>query len=475
MAAIYQSVVETVEKILGGLVRPSSTEPPYARKWVPDYTRIVGELIAKVFIGIWAAIKGIAGLRWYHVLFPPLAVYYFASLWLAGFVGIPPLVQRDSPAPWFDRYVGLTAYPNAGNPLSKKTGMWWIPKSSLTWAFTHGLMVRGLTSLQMFTMVLLFFPQLMLASFWRCCQFRFNFGAWKPNKANNGQSYLAIINTSLGAYWDNDASAFVYHDVVIISTNSVDQTKFSKITIFCDHDEKVVLKMVIDAAADPVKRIKASTIVLEGEKDAEEISIFITQIGALQTHPQVHWWANGVQEVQQWPLRETSNKWTQFLNYLSCFQSLFFYHGDFINDTLLLAENLSGGMPMHNVMPEKLIQNSVMHQMTYEARNLLREHFKKAGTPISESELNCLMCATIFHAADHHYLNKYACRNGLSDILQNDFRTMRLCIVGGYRWIGTRFLCKQYPEDPVCTILYKTALKHDPEFANGLLTMGIAI
>eukprot|EP00658_Telonema_sp_P-2_P073180 TRINITY_DN6222_c0_g1_i4.p1 TRINITY_DN6222_c0_g1~~TRINITY_DN6222_c0_g1_i4.p1 ORF type:complete len:127 (-),score=41.01 TRINITY_DN6222_c0_g1_i4:982-1362(-) len=83
---------------------------------------------------------------------------------------------------------------------------------------------------------------------------------------------------------------------------------------------------------------------------------------------------------------------------------------------------------------------------------------------------------TLYHSADHHYTDKYLACSGISETLKTDFRVMRLCLVAGYRWIGFKFLCKQYcEEDAVCKILYEIAMKHDPELAEGILTIGISI
>ena len=465
----------------------SSGKKSYALKWVPDYSRMIGSLVCQFFLGIAAMIKGIPELQWYHILFPPAGIQYFASLWLAGFVNIPDqkFPKKNDPE-WFARYVHLK---DESNPTNGKKGMWWIPQTNVRWAMTHGLMLQGLSHIQMFSMVLLFFPQLMFSSMWRCLQHRFKFGAWKPNKANAHQTYLALVNTSLATYYNSDEGAFIYYDVIILADRNKGQRKFSTAKIFCNHEDGVVERMELTVEADRVFGVESDFILLNAIDDTismskfhnassgarEQIAMLVVQIGALMTHPQVHWWANGVCEVKQWGLHKKSGVWVQFLNYLAAFQSLFFYHAPFVNDTDLLARNLVGGMPVHSKMPKEMLQWSKMHKMTMEARELLKAHFSTISPPITDGELNCLMCATIYHAADHHYLDKHSARNGLCDILQTDFRTMRICIVAGYRWIGTKFLCKQYLDDPVCKILYDVALKHDPEFANGILTMGIAI
>eukprot|EP00658_Telonema_sp_P-2_P074158 TRINITY_DN6334_c0_g1_i15.p1 TRINITY_DN6334_c0_g1~~TRINITY_DN6334_c0_g1_i15.p1 ORF type:complete len:509 (-),score=195.77 TRINITY_DN6334_c0_g1_i15:433-1959(-) len=470
----------------------SASKKPYAMKWVPDYARMIASLVAQFFVGIDTMVRGIPGLQWFHIVFPPLGIKYFASLWLAGFVNIPDEVPRDDfSADWFTRYVKLVKLPNEdSSPTTEKKGLWWIPQTDVRWAMTHGLMQRGISHFNMFCLVLLFFPQLMVGSMWRCLQHHFNFGAWKPNKADAHQTYLAIVNTSLATYYNDKEDAFIYYDVIILADRNKGQRKFSTIKIFCDHESGVILKMELTIVADPVFRIKSDFITLDAVNDTvvsnsgthdadsgamEQINMFVVQVGGLMTHPQVHWWANGVVEVTQWKLHKKSGVWVNFLNYLSAFQSLFFYHAPFVNDTDLLARNLVGGMPVHSNLPKAMMAWSRMHRMTAEARELLKEHFSTISPPMTDGQLNCLMCATIYHAADHHYLDKFSARNGLCDILETDFRTMRLCIVAGYKWIGTKFLCKQYLDDPVCKILYEVALKHDPEFANGILTMGIAI
>ena len=452
--------------------RPEVGTPHIERSWLPDYDRMIMEVLHKVGLGWVAVWDALFKLHWLHFVLFPVGIYNLLCAWVQGFTGIPNIVERNSTATWFDRYVKLVVYPNADAPDTEKRGQYWVPQTDLATSAKHGLSQRGLKRWDMMRMIMLFFPQLMFGSLFRCLQYKFGFGEWKPSKGDNHQTYLAIVNTSLSTYYDRSVGAFVYHDIILLADYNRCQRKFNKIIVYADHNEGEVTQMVLVTAGDPIYHLESVETVIT---DPDEISILIVQIGAVHTHPHVHWWANGVHEVEQWKLRETSARWVNFLNLMAAFQSLFFYHAPFNNDTELLTRNAAGGIPVHADLPAELLEWSVMHEMIKEARWRLKDHFEQSRQPIKEQELNCLMSATIMHASDHHYLNKYTARNGISKVLKTDFRAMRVGIVAGYRWIGTKFLCKQYLDDPVCKILYEVALKHDPEFAEGILTVGCSI
>jgi hypothetical protein len=423
---------------------------------------------------------------------PVLAV--FIQGFLVGFADAPPPLYRNFEGDWFAKYVLVQDNygPKQTGDRHRVPGRYWLPtippltagtqaddRKRIT-AFTasalkRGLSTVGLTPLESFKKVALFFPQLIIGSIYRSCQYLFRFGKYRPTKGTKKNNYLCIINTSLGSYWDKETNNFVYNDIIIVSNRSQGRMRFRRIDIVCDHEKMEVLRMELIIAANHVTGADEVRVLVTCP---DELSTILLQIGALKTHGQLHWWGNGVGSLtkKQWPLKDYSNTWVQFLNYLATFQSLYFYHGNFKNDTTLLAHDVAGGVPFaHMDMPKSIWKNSVMHVMVTECRSALQTYFDTNKIAITSGEMNSLLAATVWHSADHYYIDKYTAVNGISKLLQNDFRAMRVGITGGYDWWFTKFKCRQFPNDPVCRIIYTTCLKHDRDFANNGLTMGIAI
>ena len=452
--------------------KEAAKTPSVERSWLPDYGRMIAEVFHKIGLG-WVAVGQVLfSLHWLHFVVFPVGIYRLVDAWVTGFTGNPPVVHRVTTMAWFDRYVKVVSYPSPNFPNSTKTGLWWVPRLDMSTATKQGLSQKGLTHWEMMRMIMLFFPQLVVGSFVRCFQHKFGFGRWKPSKGDNHQTYLGIVNTSLGLYWNEAVGAFVYSDILLLANYNRGQFRYSKIEVYADHADAEITRVILYTAPDKMRTLKTEEIIVT---DPCEIAIVVLQIGALGTHPQIHWWANGVAEVEQWKLRDVSSRWVNFLNLMSTFQSLFFYHAPFHNDVEILGQNIQIGVPYCADVPPEIQEWSTLYPMAAEARFRLRDHFEQERHPLKEQELQCLMAATMLHAADHHYMDKYVARNGLSKVLKSDFRAMRVGIVAGYRWIGTKFLCKQYLDDPVCRILYEVALKHDPEFAEGILSIGCSI
>ena len=434
----------------------------------PDSLRFGCDLAARFSKGSSAVASELGSLPWYWALAPVACAQRLSGKWVEAFVDIPAEATRNSSAPWLSRFVDVTGFSKHADAHGKQ-GAWWIPKTTLEWTARAGLMAPSLSCGEMLRMMMIFIPQMSIACTWRCIQYRFNFGRWKPSPGNNHNTYLAIINTSLATYYNHQENAFVFYDVALHSDHMRGRTTFQKIAIRCD----LIGQTVECIELFPVDSSNVESIIIV---NCDEISVVTMQIAALVSHPQVHWWANGVKEVSQWKLANASSRWVQFLNHCAIFQSLFFYHSEFDNNTAILGQNTLGGMPMHGHIPKEISELSVTHRMASAARVRIEKHFQDAGTPIGHMELSCLLCATLYHSADHYYASKYLGVGGISETLTADFRTMRLCLVGAYRWVGTKFMCQQYPEDPVCAILCDIALQYDPEFhADGILSIGPAI
>ena len=453
----------------------------------PDGHRLALDLLLKCGKATVVGIGFISSLEVADVASSPRTVTTtFLNTVLAAYMGTPSppatLVTSSSSSteesiPYLRKYVKTI--------MKEGTGLWWVPVATPEWTRRAGMMGSSLLPhVDMLRMYALFFPQMIVSSGWRCLQHHFGIGAWKPTRSDNHRTYLAITNTSLATYYNN--GAFVFYNCSFHSHGMRHRTTFKTIRVVCDHEQGMVkyIELILAEGQTLCGTAKPFTSTEERDEgclayivdDPDEIGTLVVQLCAVVSHPHIHWWANGVSEVTQWPLHKKSNLWVQFLNYASIFQSFFFYHASFENNAEIITSNFFEGMPSHNHIPEEVTKWSVTHKMASEARAQISAHFKSAGTPINDSALNSLLCATIYHSADHHYLNLYTGVGGISAALKADFRALRICLVAGYRWVGFKLLCKQYyDEDPVCRILYDIAMKYDPELAEGILTMTISV
>jgi hypothetical protein len=87
----------------------------------------------------------------------------------------------------------------------------------------------------------------------------------------------------------------------------------------------------------------------------------------------------------------------------------------------------------------------------------------------------CIILATVMHAADHYYIGKKAPTSGGSEIF-NYSSPMVSALVRPVKYKTRRFLCKERAHyDVVCKALYDACAKHDKEFADSALTIGVSV
>ena len=466
---------------------PMGEDPPYELSVWPMYGKLVIDVIHKTLRAWWGVLRAITTLRWYHIVLPPLALYHLAAAWFYNFWQLAPRLERQGPKDFFNRWVAVKEVPSAADlellpAVNHPEGKVWMPLITREMAMAgRGIGVRGLTTLQHWYMFTLVTSQLVLFSTWRILQYIFNFGRYKRSTSwDPKDTYLCFVNTSMCSWYvkdeggDETKGSFTFYNLDMF-WRQTQILRAAKTQFLADHTTREITKCIIITAADPSQGTESRTIVTT---DALEISQMAIHVGATGTHAQVHWWANGVNEIKQWPLAHKSSLWTQLFNWNALNQSFFFLHGEYNNDNELLIHNMQQGMPLHADIPKIITEweGSKLHSMTRKARPLLKEYFNGINKPVSSTEMNTLLCATMFHSADHYYLDKYSAVAGLNPILKSDNTTMRLSIVGGYNYLFPKFKVSQFKDtDPACMIMYKCALEYEPELAKGLLTIGIAI
>ena len=79
--------------------------------------------------------------------------------------------------------------------------------------------------------------------------------------------------------------------------------------------------------------------------------------------------------------------------------------------------------------------------------------------------LQSVAAATIFHSADHYYIDKYLMYATQSKYLHYDFSFARAGVIALNVYHTRHIRCCERLDDPICKIVYETAMKHDPEFA----------
>ena len=83
-----------------------------------------------------------------------------------------------------------------------------------------------------------------------------------------------------------------------------------------------------------------------------------------------------------------------------------------------------------------------------------------------ENVITSLIAATVFHAGDHYYTDKYLSFASKSSYLKTDFSFHRITVVGVNKYYTRSLKCCEQLEDPVCKIIYEAALKYDYDFAH---------
>ena len=103
--------------------------------------------------------------------------------------------------------------------------------------------------------------------------------------------------------------------------------------------------------------------------------------------------------------------------------------------------------------------------MLHKMNKKLKSRLRLLHPDWSEDVINSLLAATLQHSADHFYLDKYLSFATHSQYLKFDFSFTRSSLIGLNRYYTRTLRCCERLDDPICRVLYETALEIDPEFS----------
>ena len=131
--------------------------------------------------------------------------------------------------------------------------------------------------------------------------------------------YLAVINTSMATWIDAKSGHFeMKNQRVVYNRKDVINIKYLKVEL--DHEKEVFVRMFIELEDGLGLQEVVDDDVEHGNTCSEAAAIFMI-VGALSTHPHLHFWSNGVGQLiktkdpkSAWPLAKTSSEITEYIN-----------------------------------------------------------------------------------------------------------------------------------------------------------------
>ncbi len=196
------------------------------------------------------------------------------------------------------------------------------------------------------------------------------------------------------------------------------------------------------------------------------LCVLYTTHGAL-----THLWTNGVKEIEKfWPAARKANDLVQWFNYQAIHGTSYGVPNSAVTMCTVLAFNFQDGFPIHNHLPQHILEQSRMHKMAVACRAALNQMW---GPTVPKWVINSVLCTSFYHSADHYFLNFYLAYTGQCGLLGEDIILQRVTFLSSKKYFLARTLCSERLDDPVCRALYEACLPIDPEFANHGLTFSI--
>ncbi len=285
------------------------------------------------------------------------------------------------------------------------------------------------------------------------------------------RTYQFIANTALGCFVDKKSGNCILHNIFLPADD--DRIFFlPKVTFHICHERpegKVTQVTVTKTATKLSSPSQVTQVISEQPDDFASLALIIV---SFKCHAAAtHMWANGVKEIEKfWPAARKANDLVQWFNYAGLHLANFGVPTSVETFCAALVSNLQDGFPMHNHLPQQILEQSKMHKMAMTCRAALD---KLWGPTVPKWVVNSVLCTSFYHSADHYYINLYTSYNGECGLLKLDFTLQHLCLTSPKKYFLTRTLCRERLEDPVCRALYEACLPIDPEFANHGLTFSI--
>lgn len=279
---------------------------------------------------------------------------------------------------------------------------------------------------------------------------------------NRHEMYLGVQNTAFGTFVAPDSGNIVIRNLELPYAQNATM-HFEKFEIHLNHDTQELLGVTLeyyppsrqttiidrygfaDGENTPVlppvdearmtAAAKQARAELIEQEQLHQCGLLCLTVLALYSHSAIHWWANGVALINQkiWPAAEESVNITQWMNTQAVFFSWLFFGTSQDVIATILARNSANGLPLHQDKPAfyTMAVRSNMHRMAaivrrkllvlLEQQSFIRDaleilpqerdtEVQAMPVPletITAKEVDCLVAATVMHAADHYYGAKY--------------------------------------------------------------------
>ena len=300
----------------------------------------------------------------------------------------------------------------------------------------------------------------------RVLMYDLGIGRFSKQKHSPENTYQAIINCSSACYIKKESGNLEMYDTILPQQQTTDNScSYQKITLALDHENmRCTCARIRKNKSD---HLEEEVMVL---KDPNEVGNLAFMMIASKSHVHTHWFANGVEETSEyWSLAKQSSKMTQSMNLAAIFSSPMAVGVSRENLTKVLWNNVVvEGLPLHHHMPSIVQRNSRTHLMTTKARQGLR--ILNIPPPYAET----IIAATLMHSADHYYCDLFFGYDGKSKFMKSDFTIFRLTLTPPNSYATTDVLCRQHLNDPVISVIYKSAYEVDPIFAEEALFITVA-
>ena len=281
-------------------------------------------------------------------------------------------------------------------------------------------------------------------------------------EAHRHEMYLGVQNSAFGTFVSPESGHIVIRNLELPFAQT-STMHFEKFEIHLNHDTKEVNGVTLeyfplgskttvidrygfaDGANTPVlppadesqmtAMEKQALAAMIAQEQLHQCALLCLTVAALYSHSAIHWWANGVALINQniWPAAQASVNITQWMNSQSVFFAWFFFGNTQDVFGTFLARNAANGLPLHQDKPAfyTMAVSSNLHRMAAIVRRkllVLLEQQKLVRDPleilpqecdpevkvlpeplatITTKEIDCLVAATVMHAADHYYMAKH--------------------------------------------------------------------
>ena len=298
-------------------------------------------------------------------------------------------------------------------------------------------------------------------------------GHYGTRTPTHKELYSAMINTSF-ATWINAETGHVEMRNQRCVYNKVDVINIKYLKVELDHEREEFVRMFIELE-DGLGLLE---VVDDPDDDVEgngntiaEAGVICMIVGALSTHPHLHFWSNGVGQLintkdpkSSWRLAKTSSEVTEWINASPTAGTASFLATSKEAVVNVIAWNMNQGLPMHykdNEYVKRVAEKSKTHRIANQARKNLKEIHPEWPDDV----LTCLLVATVYHTADHYYPDLFFSYATQSKYLKMDFSYFRTGIYSPNKYILRNLKCCQNLDDPVCKAIYDAAENIDIDFA----------